>query len=74
MMGKGGAVSMNNGTGTSTFFRPASNSTLRVLTFETDLSIRFSDRVFLDFDLFTTGVLSSERAFNCALFFAWGIF
>ena len=68
--GNGGSVTLNNGTGSSTFYRPSNTVTSQVINLETGLKYYFSGGWFASGDLFFNSLLGERR--NMSLFITLG--
>lgn len=71
--GDGGSVDLNNGTGTATFYLPATKSSAKVITVNLGVGIEFGRLARLDVDLIVPGILSSSRAYNLATALNFGV-
>ena len=66
------AVSLNNGTGTSTFYTPGRSESVFLVTANAGLSFRLSPRIFLNTDVYVLQVFSSaRRGFNGTITLGW---
>lgn len=69
--GDGGAVTMNNGTGTAVFYRPNGSVTSTTLLIAAGISWVMDESWKLDVDVFVPGFLTTRRAYTLGLSLNW---
>jgi hypothetical protein len=70
----GGAVVLNNGTGTSTFYTPAYSSHSFTVTVQTGLTLELGRKITLNLECYTSGLLSQlRRNIDAAVTLGWRI-
>jgi hypothetical protein len=73
LVGSGGTVTLNNGTGTTTFAMPSSSNSSTTLTLNAGLAYVFSGNRFA-FDIISEGYLSKKLNFNLMASYSYAIY
>ena len=69
--GNGGAIILNNGTGTSTFYRPSNTQTVNQLNIETGISYDFTRNFAMNVDFLINGIMREKRNFSLYINFTY---
>ena len=62
--GQGGAVVLNNGSGTSTFYRPSDSQTINQIMVEAGIAYDFNPEWTMSFDFLVNSILNDKRTYN----------
>lgn len=71
--GNGGAVTLNNGTSTQTFYSPGTTKSAKAFYLDLGVGFRLPSSIRIDLDLLATGALTTRRAFSTVFTLSKGI-